>query len=97
MTAASGPVASSRRYAPAGTGSSARWPARASPQAQTVVTGEAVVGSLTRPGTALPQWMYPPRESGWEARPDQRSALLGGTTHSVGWPVREAIMSKSPS
>lgn len=27
----------------------------------------------------------------------QRSAMPGGTTHSVGWPVREAIMSKSPS
>jgi hypothetical protein len=27
----------------------------------------------------------------------QRSAMPGGTTHSVGWPVRDAIMSKSPS
>lgn len=30
-------------------------------------------------------------------RGDQRSALPAGTTHSVGWPVRDAIMLKSPS
>ncbi|WP_306188140.1 hypothetical protein [Streptomyces sp. MK5] len=40
---------------------------------------------------------------GWTVRFDcglstvQRSAMPGGTTHSVGWPVREAIISKSPS
>lgn len=34
---------------------------------------------------------------GRRARSGQRSAVPGGTTHSAGWPVREAIMSKSPS
>jgi hypothetical protein len=41
----------------------------------------AVAGSADRGRSMLAQW----------------SAVPGGTTHSAGWPVREAIMSKSPS